>query len=427
MQRFCTKCGAELREDARYCTSCGTIVKYRDFSAKAIGPEICTGHEYRRNSAKQTAVIALVIAAVLAVILVMILLKDTTPNEAQPINRDNETAQQLETSTPEVPEITPGNAEQSETNEENEQPQTTQGSIKPEYTVMPEPIQTTPVQEAEELPYIENISREGQPIFAGPGYDYVRVSSIESAGLYTIVEEAWDADGNLWGRLKSGVGWIDLSDSRKGNPVYFPVPTVMPKPETPVTSDAEIPYIENVSRADQRIYSGPGYDNGCVNTIRKAGLYTIVEESWDRDGNLWGRLKSGMGWIDLSDSRNAHKEIYPVSANYAQHVDLPQGYISAMFDDSQYSVLVALVANESITDVGFSIMEFGDEGLEIGEVLYTIPELAKGTAFVPQVCFYGDFTTYCLSFLDADGVRRHITVSESGRNGELCIGERYFN
>jgi len=71
-------------------------------------------------------------------------------------------------------------------------------------------------------------------------------------------------------------------------------------------------------------------------------------------------------------------------------------------------------------------MEFGDEGFEIGEVLYTLPELAKGNAFAPQVCFYGDFTMYCLSFVDADGVRRHITVSESGRNGELCMGETYF-
>ena len=426
MQRFCTKCGAELHENARYCASCGTIVKDRDASVKATGPEIYAGREYRKNSARQTAVIALVIAAVLAVILVMILLKDTTPDDVQPVIQDDETVQQLETSTPDLPDITPGNDEQNEAPEGNKQPQPTQGNIQPEHTVLPEPVQTTPVQEAEELPYIENVSREGQPIFAGPGYDYACVSTIESAGLYTIVEEAWDYDGNLWGRLKSGVGWIDLSDSRKGNPVYFPVSTVVPKPETPVASDAEIPYVENVSRADQRIYSGPGYDYSCVNTIRKAGLYTIVEEVWDYDGNLWGRLKSGVGWIDLSDSRSAYKETYPVSANYAQHVDLPQDCISAVFDDSQYSVLIAFVANESITDVSFSIMEFGDEGFEIGEVLYTLPELAKGNAFAPQVCFYGDFTMYCLSFVDADGVRRHITVSESGRNGEICMGETYF-
>ena len=32
------------------------------------------------------------------------------------------------------------------------------------------------------------------------------------SGTYTIVEEATDEAGKLWGKLKSGVGWICVSD-----------------------------------------------------------------------------------------------------------------------------------------------------------------------------------------------------------------------
>lgn len=35
-----------------------------------------------------------------------------------------------------------------------------------------------------------------------------------------------------------------------------------------------------------------------INTTVKNGVYTITEEKWN-DGRLWGKLKSGVGWIAL--------------------------------------------------------------------------------------------------------------------------------
>ena len=192
----------------------------------------------------------------------------------------------------------------------------------------------------------------------------------------------------------------------------------------PAEPPAGVPYTEKISRWDQRIYAGPGYDYECVGTVRETGVYTIVEEVRDEEGSLWGKLKSGAGWVDLTDCRDTGKEMLPISANYANDVALSGEVVRYTVDDSEYSVELAFVANETLTDVSFSILELGEGDYEVSEVYCTMPELAAGSAFVPSVCFYGDFTMYKLSFIDAKGAARHFCVVQSGRNGELILNER---
>ena len=76
-----------------------------------------------------------------------------------------------------------------------------------------EPVETVPPTTAPERvpPYTVDIHRPDFPIWDGPGYDYFLIVTVEEAGVYTIVEEEVDAEGNLWGQLKSGIGWIDLT------------------------------------------------------------------------------------------------------------------------------------------------------------------------------------------------------------------------
>ena len=46
------------------------------------------------------------------------------------------------------------------------------------------------------------------------------------------------------------------------------------------------------------IHKEAGFNADNAGAIRDSGVYTIVEEK--KDGNLiWGRLKSGAGWISL--------------------------------------------------------------------------------------------------------------------------------
>lgn len=57
------------------------------------------------------------------------------------------------------------------------------------------------------------------------------------------------------------------------------------------------PYLVKITCSVLNIRSNPGTNAACkiVGTVKKNGVYTIVEE---KDG--WGRLKSGAGWISLA-------------------------------------------------------------------------------------------------------------------------------
>lgn len=51
---------------------------------------------------------------------------------------------------------------------------------------------------------------QGETIYTGPGYDFSVAQTLSEDGTFTIVAQAWDDAGNLWGELKSGAGWVFL-------------------------------------------------------------------------------------------------------------------------------------------------------------------------------------------------------------------------
>lgn len=179
---------------------------------------------------------------------------------------------ELFTTVPEMPEVTepPATLPPETEPQETESPETT-APTEPEPTEKITEAPTTPSR----FPYIVQVDDANTPIYSGPGYHYSYEGTVKIAARYTIMEEKWDSYGNLWGRLKSGAGWIVLNE-------YFE------------------PYLVYVSDPNKPIYDGPGYGYDCVGTVKIAAQYTIVEEQYDYNGNLWGRLKSGAGWICLS-------------------------------------------------------------------------------------------------------------------------------
>ena len=144
-----------------------------------------------------------------------------------------------------------------------------------------EPLSNNTSKVYSRFPYIINVNDPNKPIYSGPGYDYSYEGTVEVAAQYTIVQEQYDSQGNLWGRLKSGAGWISLN-------------------EKPIS---RTPYLEEIWWSEEPIYSGPGYGYSYVGTVEEAGVYTIVEEKYDGAGDLWGRLKSGVGWVNLTHIR----------------------------------------------------------------------------------------------------------------------------
>lgn len=75
----------------------------------------------------------------------------------------------------------------------------------------PEP-EPTPIES-----YLVKITADSLNIRKGPGTNYAIVGAITDHGTYTIVAESEGAGASLWGKLKSGAGWISLDYTSRNN------------------------------------------------------------------------------------------------------------------------------------------------------------------------------------------------------------------
>lgn len=64
-------------------------------------------------------------------------------------------------------------------------------------------------------PYKVKVLVDALNIRSGAGTNYSIRGNIKDHGVYTIVEETALGKGDLWGKLKSGVGWISLKYTKK--------------------------------------------------------------------------------------------------------------------------------------------------------------------------------------------------------------------
>lgn len=121
-------------------------------------------------------------------------------------------------------------------------------------------------------------------IRSGPGTDTSIVKIIEP-GVYTIIGEDNGPGAKLWGKLKSGAGWIalDFVEKLDGETTEAPEFT---------------PYRVKVTVTELRIRSGPGTNTEALGFI-DPGVYTIIGESNGPGATKWGELKSGAGYISL--------------------------------------------------------------------------------------------------------------------------------
>ena len=213
-------------------------------------------------------------------------------------------------------------------------------------------------------------------------------------------------------------------------PAETEVPTETPTEaptEAPATEPAEtegesgsLPYLLRIDRADQSIYEGPGYDYVFAGTVRERGTYTIVEEQWDYEGNLWGKLKSGAGWVDLTQIRSGEYTNTLISANYADENMLLHGaYHYCSGNDLEYAIPIAFRAYGTLRDVALFGFDLSDEGYVMGEDFFTLPEMDEEMPLVAELAFPGDMSMYGIRFTDENGTIHIYSIYISGRNGAL--------
>lgn len=206
----------------------------------------------------------------------------------------------------------------------------------------------------------------------------------------------------------------------------FPVPPeTMPGETEPEETQpqSKLPYLENIQWADQPIYSGPGYDYDYVQTVGIAGSYTIVEESYDDLGHLWGKLKSGIGWVDLTNARYADghrgEETALITAFFAE--ESAQGDVFYLGDETQYAVAIGFAAAEEL-DFQFCQLSLEGESYQVSQAL-TRDRLGSGETFVAKISFPGDMTTYGMIVTDTSQQTHYYAVYISGKDGSLICTE----
>lgn len=186
--------------------------------------------------------------------------------------------------------------------------------------------------------------------------------------------------------------------------------------------EENIPYIIRL-KAPVDIFKGASYDDSYVQTIYEDGSYTIVEEK-NVEGRKWGKLKSGVGWIDLT---NVQDELASPSLIRMGVVDgkINGNYSEFKVDHSEHSKKLIFIPREEITDFHFLSMERDESGVGVGESYCTIDKITPDNPLVIHALFNGDFTTYGIVFEDSKGNRQNYLIYESGKNGAIIL-EKYI-
>lgn len=78
------------------------------------------------------------------------------------------------------------------------------------------PAASTPAPvPSKDASYKVQVSIANLNIRKGPGTDYTRTGQFTGKGIFTIVQESKGEGATLWGKLKSGAGWISLDFAKK--------------------------------------------------------------------------------------------------------------------------------------------------------------------------------------------------------------------
>lgn len=182
-------------------------------------------------------------------------------------------------------------------------------------------------------------------------------------------------------------------------------------------------YVERVKDPNCEIFAQPDYDSRFVRAVGGPGAFTIMEEKWDYEGNLWGRLKSGLGWINLSENRSSAKRELPITIGLAGEQWSAKGNCIDIQVDWDYSIKVLFYPMETITDVKLYPHNCMYDAPQEAPVFET-DVLTSENPLVAEISFPGDMSSYLIVFTDASGNRRSFEVCTSGRNATLSFYEK---
>ncbi|MBU5462451.1 hypothetical protein [Lachnoclostridium sp. MSJ-17] len=96
---------------------------------------------------------------------------------------------------------------------------------------------------------------------------------------------------------------VAITEAATAEPTTAPKPTTEPpteKPKEEKQSSASFESYLTWLNVGVYVHEKPDPTSNVTYVIDTATNYTIVDESYDEYGDLWGKLKSGVGWVNLS-------------------------------------------------------------------------------------------------------------------------------
>ena len=113
-----------------------------------------------------------------------------------------------------------------------------------------------------------------------------------------------------------------------------------------------------------------------------------------------------------------------IAAEFASEQLIGSGnYHEFIADDSKYTVKIAFYTNDVLGNVKFNSLQWNGTSYSVEKELYTLSALSPYKPLVTNVVFYGDTTTYGISFTDKNNNERHFAVYLSGMDGSLVMSE----
>ena len=235
---------------------------------------------------------------------------------------------------------------------------------------------------------------EADVIYSDYGKEY---HSCQSLTMYGLADET----GWNWERNPADNNGALVEQLRK--------PQTPQTPQTPQQSSSS--YVIRVSSDEREVHKQPNWVSEFVQYL-PVGNYTIVEEAFDGE-ILWGKLKSGIGWVCLDEILGYRVGAAPVvitecdgSGNY-QRYDVHQG---------SYTRGITVYFREEVKSLSLC---YAPGGTVESEVLQLKGPLKPGSPIAFYVEFPGDLSEYQLWVEDIYGVWHTYHIYISGYDGSV--------
>lgn len=218
---------------------------------------------------------------------------------------------------------------------------------------------------------------------------------------------------------------LTRENSEETGTVFLSQPT-SPLPVLPAAqseSTRTVPYLIQITRADLPHFRGAGYETGFSEYLRTPGTYTVLEEARDSFGNLWGRMKSGAGWLDLTrlEKEEASAPLVTITQG------LPAGsYHNCAISSDTYAAQITLLTKETVTNVEVFFLDCTD-GYRETTPQYRLDTWTPDTPLLVTAAYYGDMSVYALQVTDSDGFIHRYAIWEnlSGEGAPFTLTTYY--